>query len=80
MRIEVRDSGPGIPLEEQATLFERWSRLDAAKRSGTSGFGLGLSIVKRLVEAHGGELGVESKPGEGATFWVTLPTEVPADA
>ena len=80
VRIEVCDSGPGIPLDEQPALFERWSRLDSARRSGTSGFGLGLSIVKRLVQAHGGEVGVESTPGEGATFWVTLPTELPADA
>ena len=80
VRIEVRDSGPGIPVEEQAALFERWSRLDSARRSGTSGFGLGLSIVKRLVEAHGGEVGVDSEPGRGATFWVTLPTEIPVRA
>ena len=78
VRIEVRDSGPGIAPEDQPALFERWSRLAGTRRSGTAGFGLGLSIVKRLVEAHGGELGVESDLGKGATFWVTFPTEAPA--
>jgi signal transduction histidine kinase len=79
-RVEVRDQGPGISPDDQAALFQRWSRLDSARRSGTAGFGLGLSIVKRLVEAHGGELGVESELGKGATFWVTLPLEPPAEA
>ena len=79
-RLEVRDQGPGIAAEDQARLFERWSRLDGARRSGTAGFGLGLSIVKRLVEAHGGQLGLESDLGKGATFWVTLPLEPPAQA
>jgi signal transduction histidine kinase len=78
VRLEVRDKGPGIAVEDQAALFERWSRLDGTRSSGTAGFGLGLSIVKRLVEAHGGDIGGESAPGEGATFWVTLPTEQPA--
>ena len=77
-RLEVRDEGPGIAKEDQEALFERWSRLDGTRRSGTAGFGLGLSIVKRLVEAHGGDIGVESEPGHGATFWVTLPTQPPA--
>ena len=77
VRIEVRDRGPGISPDDQGDLFQRWSRLDSARRSGTAGFGLGLSIVKRLVEAHGGDVGVVSQPGDGATFWVTLPVERP---
>ena len=76
-RIDVRDAGPGIPESEQAALFERWSRTDSSRSKQLPGFGLGLSIVKRLVTAHGGTLGVSSRPGEGATFWVTFPTVIP---
>jgi two-component system OmpR family sensor kinase len=78
VRIDVRDEGPGIPEGEQAALFERWSRTDAARAALLPGLGLGLSIVKRLVLAHGGLLGVSSRPGEGATFWVTFPSVLPA--
>ena len=77
VRLDVRDAGPGIPEGEQAALFERWSRTDAAKAALLPGLGLGLSIVKRLVLAHGGLLGVSSRPGEGATFWVTFPRVAP---
>jgi signal transduction histidine kinase len=77
VRIEVRDEGPGIDPTEQAQLFERWTRTESTKGGTAKGFGLGLSIVKRLVVAHGGAVGVESKPGAGATFWVTFPTELP---
>lgn len=76
-RLDVRDEGPGIPESEQAALFERWTRTDSSRARQVPGFGLGLSIVKRLVTAHGGTLGVSSRPGEGATFWVTFPTRVP---
>lgn len=77
VRLDVRDEGPGIPEGEQAALFERWSRTDAARAALLPGLGLGLSIVKRLVLAHGGLLGVSSRPGDGATFWVTFPRAVP---
>lgn len=73
VRFDVRDEGPGIAEEEQAALFERWSRTDSSRARQVPGFGLGLSIVKRLVIAHGGTLGVSSRLGEGATFWVTFP-------
>jgi two-component system OmpR family sensor kinase len=79
VRLDVRDEGPGIPEAEQAALFERWSRTDSSRARQVPGFGLGLSIVKRLVTAHSGTLGVSSRPGEGATFWVTFPREVPGD-
>lgn len=75
VRFDVRDEGPGIPQSEHSALFERWSRTEASKRERTAGFGLGLSIVRRLVGAHGGLLGVSSRPGDGATFWVTFPKE-----
>ena len=80
VRLDVRDEGPGIPEGEQAALFERWSRTDAARAALLPGLGLGLSIVKRLVLAHGGLLGVSSRPGDGATFWVTFPRSAPTDA
>jgi signal transduction histidine kinase len=80
VRIEVRDEGPGIALAEQAHLFERWTRTESTKTGTTKGFGLGLSIVKRLVTAHGGEVGVRSRPGQGAAFWVTFPAQLPAAA
>jgi signal transduction histidine kinase len=77
VRLDVRDQGPGIADTDQAVIFERWSRSDVTRQSGTAGFGLGLSIVKRLVTAHGGAVGVSSRLGEGATFWVTFPAEQP---
>jgi two-component system OmpR family sensor kinase len=73
VRFDVRDEGQGIPEGEQAALFERWSRTDSSRAKQLPGYGLGLSIVKRLVTAHGGSLGVSSRLGEGATFWVTFP-------
>lgn len=71
VRCEVADTGIGIADNDLPKLFRRFSQLDTKlKRAGT---GLGLSIVKTVVEAHGGAVGVESVPGEGSTFWFTLP-------
>ena len=78
VRFDIRDEGPGIPEAEQAALFERWTRTDSSRSRQVPGFGLGLSIVKRLVTAQHGTLGVSSRAGDGATFWVTFPVEVPA--
>lgn len=72
VRVAVRDSGPGIPDDQRARVFERFWQ--AQPRSGRD-VGLGLYIAKALVEAHGGRIGVESTPGEGSTFWFSLPTE-----
>jgi signal transduction histidine kinase len=72
MRVEVCDTGPGIRPEELPRLFQRFSQLESGIKRG--GAGLGLSISKGLIEAHGGTIGVESAPGEGSTFWFTLPT------
>jgi signal transduction histidine kinase len=74
VRVDVRDDGPGIPEHEQGRLFEQWTRAPGTR---AQGFGLGLAIVKRLVVAHGGLLGVSSRPGEGSTFWVTFPRARP---
>jgi signal transduction histidine kinase len=69
--LSVRDEGIGIALEDQARIFERFER--ARTTSNLTGFGLGLWITRRIVEAMGGTIGVKSAPGEGATFEVTLP-------
>jgi signal transduction histidine kinase len=71
VRFDVRDSGPGIPLEEQERLFDRFTRVPGLPPMG--GLGIGLSIVRRVAESHGGTAGVASRPGEGSTFWVSFP-------
>jgi signal transduction histidine kinase len=70
VRYWVRDNGPGITPEEQDRLFRPFTRLDQAD---TRGHGLGLSIVRRIIEKLGGEVGVESDLGQGSTFTFTLP-------
>jgi signal transduction histidine kinase len=70
-RLEVRDHGAGIPEEDRARIFERFERLAAHRHHG--GFGLGLWIARQAVEAHGGRIAVESRPGEGSAFVVFLP-------
>lgn len=73
LRIEVQDEGLGIPHSEQTRIFERFYRLDADMTRGVGGSGLGLHIARELVLRMGGTIGVESTPGEGSTFTVTLP-------
>jgi len=73
VRFEVSDTGVGIPEAEQARIFLAFTQVDMSDTRQKGGVGLGLSIVKALVEAHGGEVGLRSQPGQGATFWFTLP-------
>lgn len=74
-RVEVRDHGVGVAADDHERIFERFERALSARNYG--GLGLGLWIARRLVEAHGGAIRVESQPGAGARFIVELPLEVP---
>ncbi len=75
VRIAVSDTGPGIPPEALAHVFERFWRGDKSRARVRGGAGLGLAIARQWVQAHGGQIGVESTSGHGATFWFTLPLE-----
>jgi len=70
MRFEVSDTGEGIPSEFQPRVFDKFFRVPG---SSAQGVGLGLSICREIVEAHDGKIGLESQPGQGSTFWFTLP-------
>jgi hypothetical protein len=74
--IQVCDKGKGIPLAQQTRIFERFYRVDEARARSTGGCGLGLSIVKTLVEGMGGRVTLRSQLGEGSVFTVTLPTQL----
>ena len=71
----LSDNGPGIPKEELQKIFDRFYRSDAARKSESGGHGLGLSIARIIVIAHGGRLRVRSKVGEGSTFFIDLPAK-----
>jgi PAS domain S-box-containing protein len=82
-RLAVRDHGPGIPLDEQPAIWERFYRVPGAEHQYGSGIGLGLGlyIAREIVERHGGALALASTPGEGSTFTFTLPlAAIPPDA
>ncbi|RYY60818.1 MAG: ATP-binding protein [Chitinophagaceae bacterium] len=71
IKVSVQDFGNGVPLDAQPHLFDRYYRTTDAARE--DGFGLGLYISSRIIEQHFGEIGVISVPGQGATFFFTLP-------
>ncbi len=73
--IAVRDEGPGLPIDEQASVFDRFYRVKGIEvKSGSGvGLGLGLYICKTIIELHQGQVGVESEEGKGSTFWFSLP-------
>lgn len=74
VRVAVADRGPGVSADQAQRLFEPYYRAPATAGSGKEGVGLGLSIVKSIVEAHNGQVGVESRRGGGARFWFSIPT------
>lgn len=73
IQVEVSDSGDGIPAEDLPRVFERFYRGEKSRSRATGGSGLGLAIAKAIVEAHGGEIAVDSRPGDGARFSFFLP-------
>jgi signal transduction histidine kinase len=73
VEIRVRDRGIGIPPEDLGRIFENFFRANEASRVAPQGAGLGLKIVMAIMEAHNGEVGVESKPGQGSTFRLIFP-------
>jgi PAS domain S-box-containing protein len=74
VRVAVRDKGPGLTLEQQQRVWDQFYQVAAPDRRGPDrGMGIGLAIAKAIIEQHQGQVGVESAPGQGATFWFTLP-------
>ena len=77
IQLTVRDFGPGIALAEQRRIFDRFYRSPSVRTKNARGSGIGLALVKHIAEAHGGRVTVESEPGRGATFTVTIPLAEP---
>ena len=73
VQLAVKDTGRGIPADMLPRVFDQFYRVDKSRSRSTGGAGIGLTIVRKLVEAHGGTVRVESKSGEGARFVVNLP-------
>jgi signal transduction histidine kinase len=81
VRLEVADEGIGLTPEQQARVFDAFEQGDNSLTRQYGGAGLGLAICKHLARRMGGVLGVDSTPGQGSTFWITVPLEPPpADA
>jgi len=75
LAISVRDRGPGIPLSEQKSIFDKFVRGDASRHTKTRGTGIGLAMARQIVDAHGGRIRLDSTPGSGSTFTILLPIE-----
>jgi two-component system, sensor histidine kinase and response regulator len=77
VKVEVIDTGPGIPPEYHQKVFEKYGQVEAARHGAKHSTGLGLTFCKLAVEAHGGQVGLESAVGAGSTFWIVLPVRGP---
>ena len=73
MHITVRDHGLGIPASEREAIFSKFQRGEQARMLGIKGTGIGLAMVEEIVRAHHGRIWVDSEPGKGSTFTITLP-------
>jgi len=80
VRVWVRDQGPGLPVIEQARIWERFYRVPniEVQNSSSMGLGIGLYLCQKIIEGHQGTVGVASAPGQGSTFWFTLPLALAA--
>jgi signal transduction histidine kinase len=76
--VSVADTGPGIPEEHQARIFEQFHQVDSSNTKAKGGTGLGLAIAKQIVEIHGGRIWVQSTPGQGSTFYLQIPMHATA--
>jgi two-component system OmpR family sensor kinase len=76
--LEVADDGPGLAAEDASRVFDRFFRVDESRSRDDGGAGLGLSIVAAIAHAHGGSVAVDTAPGAGARFIVTLPVSPPS--
>jgi signal transduction histidine kinase len=79
LEVSVSDAGPGISPNEVERIFQEFYQISEPGREKTTGVGLGLAISKKLVEMHGGKIAVESVPGQGSTFFFTIPA-APSEA
>jgi signal transduction histidine kinase len=73
VRVEVGDTGPGIPAAEQERIFQEFQQVESSAKGKPEGTGLGLALAKKFVEMHGGKIWVESEAGKGSRFFFTLP-------
>jgi PAS domain S-box-containing protein len=80
LRFSVIDGGPGVPPDQLHKLFKKFQQLDSSDSRQKGGTGLGLAISKALVEHHGGTIGVDSKPGDGSSFWFEVPFDESPDS
>ena len=76
VQVAVKDSGVGIPVEEQSKVFSKYEQTEAGKDASLKGTGLGLAICKEIISLHNGEVWLESNPGEGSTFFFSLPFDM----